>query len=56
MLIKLNIKKSHFSAIFQSTLPVSKKIFDRWMTPIATPVNISDDLTAAEFAADLQNA
>ena len=35
--------------------PVSKEIFGRWKTPIATPVNISDNLTAAEFAADLQN-
>ena len=43
-------------ADFKSTRLITKKVLDRWKTPTVTPVNISGDFTAAEFAAALQHA
>ena len=36
--------------VLTATQIVSKEVSDHWRTPTATPVNISSDFTAAEFA------
>ena len=48
------LRNEKYERANRETSRQSKEVSCRWRTPKTTPVNISDDFTAAEFAAALQ--